>query len=590
MNKKQLNIMIASFFTTVAIVAAVVLLVWLVVIPQFRRLPFFPSVDMADFHQYFSLNPDSTTIILEGEILRDVPQPIFEYNPTGQEVFLAASFARDVFDPFLFWEIGPQVLHISTHSNILEFAPGRGHFYNNGIAQQLAYPLRMDGGEVFLPATLLEMLYHVEIIFHPEGNILHIMDISQGVTVAAVAADSYLFFRPESRSPASVELAQGDEVIVVDTTPSREHFIVVAPNGHIGYVEADALGQSYVADNAHIVPVIGQFINNRAPVVPNWSGGPINMVWEAAHNQDANLRRMETPFHPSINVVSPTWLDFNAENLNLTSHMNQQYLDWARGQGVHVWPMVFDVNNATARAILMNREARQRVVNQIVNYVDTYQLTGINIDIEHLLNAEEGAYKIQFLRELNVPLRQRGVVYSAAIKPPAPWTMFYRRDLIALTVDFVMLMSYDQHYQASAVAGPVAALPWVQESLENTLLEVPEHQLLLGLPLYNRVWRESVLGESPLRPLNWGMEQTRDFFEGHNVAWVWDSEVGSYYGEVALVEDGEAVLYRVWLEDARSITAKMQIYRAFDLAGVASWRRGFETPDIWDIIEQNINN
>jgi spore germination protein YaaH len=249
--------------------------------------------------------------------------------------------------------------------------------------------------------------------------------------------------------------------------------------------------------------------------------------------------------------------------------------------------MVFDSYNAAARAILMSRDARRTVINQLIYYVDTYNLDGINIDIEHLRNAEEGPYKIQFLRELAIPMRERGVVLSAAVKIPAPWTMFYRRDLIALTMDFVMVMTYDQHYQASAVSGPVAGLDWVGQSLAATLQEVPAQQLLMGLPFYNRIWRETARGEGPPTVRNVTMDYARQFFEERGVEWEWDPETGSYYGEVGDIEDGEAVVYRVWLEDERSIEMKMQLYVAHNLAGVAGWRRGFENEAIWDILRRH---
>jgi len=68
------------------------------------------------------------------------------------------------------------------------------------------------------------------------------------------------------------------------------------------------------------------------------------------------------------------------------------------------------------------------------------------------------------------------------------------------------------------------------------------------------------------------------------VVWEWQEDVGSYFGEVVVTEEGQTVFYRVWLEDERSIAAKMHIYTAHDLAGVASWVRGLELPGIWDIL------
>ena len=41
---------------------------------------------------------------------------------------------------------------------------------------------------------------------------------------------------------------------------------------------------------------------------------------------------------------------------------------------------------------------------------------------------------------------------------------------------------------------------------------------------------------------------------------------------------------RFWLEDADSIEAKLGIMAGNNLAGVAEWRLGFETADVWDKI------
>ena len=71
--------------------------------------------------------------------------------------------------------------------------------------------------------------------------------------------------------------------------------------------------------------------------------------------------------------------------------------------------------------------------------------------------------------------------------------------------------------------------------------------------------------------------------------WEWDADYGSYFGEVGDIEDSEFIVYRVWLEDERSIRAKMQIVVANGLAGVASWSRGFETPEVWNVIGHYLN-
>ena len=39
--------------------------------------------------------------------------------------------------------------------------------------------------------------------------------------------------------------------------------------------------------------------------------------------------------------------------------------------------------------------------------------------------------------------------------------------------------------------------------------------------------------------------------------------------------------YVFWMENAHTIAERAKIAREYGLAGVASWRRGFETGDVW---------
>ena len=53
--------------------------------------------------------------------------------------------------------------------------------------------------------------------------------------------------------------------------------------------------------------------------------------------------------------------------------------------------------------------------------------------------------------------------------------------------------------------------------------------------------------------------------------------------------DGKSA-YEIWLEDAQSIGVKLNVMKKYNLAGVAAWRLGQETPDIWDVITEYLNS
>ena len=72
-----------------------------------------------------------------------------------------------------------------------------------------------------------------------------------------------------------------------------------------------------------------------------------------------------------------------------------------------------------------------------------------------------------------------------------------------------------------------------------------------------------------------------EYIRAHNIQTEWDDETCQNYGEYS---DGVS-LFQVWLEDEKSLEVKLNIMEKYQIGGVASWRLGYEKPEIWDIIE-----
>lgn len=61
----------------------------------------------------------------------------------------------------------------------------------------------------------------------------------------------------------------------------------------------------------------------------------------------------------------------------------------------------------------------------------------------------------------------------------------------------------------------------------------------------------------------------------------WDEELGQYYGEL---QEG-SIRYQIWMEEEQSISRKMDLIWENRLAGVACWKLGFETQELWNIVK-----
>ena len=73
---------------------------------------------------------------------------------------------------------------------------------------------------------------------------------------------------------------------------------------------------------------------------------------------------------------------------------------------------------------------------------------------------------------------------------------------------------------------------------------------------------------------------------GYALSPVWLSDKGQYF--YSYLSEGKT--YKVWAENRDSIKTKLSILDKYRLAGVAGWRKGHETPDIWDTIRTVVRN
>jgi spore germination protein YaaH len=143
-------------------------------------------------------------------------------------------------------------------------------------------------------------------------------------------------------------------------------------------------------------------------------------------------------------------------------------------------------------------------------------------------------------------------------------------------------MAYDQHWASSPIAGSVAEYSWVEKGLIKVLEEIPSEKLVLAVPFYTRLW---TIDETNISSKSISMETANKFVTDNQIQTVWNEDIGQYYGEITK-GDKE---YRLWIEDEKSLKYKISLVHKYNLAGIASWRKGFETSNIWSSIDKTLN-
>ncbi len=193
---------------------------------------------------------------------------------------------------------------------------------------------------------------------------------------------------------------------------------------------------------------------------------------------------------------------------------------------------------------------------------------GVQIDFESMRAQEKAAY-ISFLAELKRML-PAGKMLSVAV----PARTELKQDAfsyagIATVVDKVLVMAYDEHWRTGA-PGPIASAQWCRQVCSFARRNIPAHKLIMGLPLYGRIWQKDKVARALKYP------ETLALWEKQKPL------VKRLPGDTPYFEYATRVTAAVYFEDVRSLTNKLSLYQRAGIQQVGFWRIGQGPAKLWN--------
>ena len=292
----------------------------------------------------------------------------------------------------------------------------------------------------------------------------------------------------------------------------------------------------------------------------------------------------------ALDVVSPSYFDIREDGSLKLNHLSSYFIKTMHDKGLKVVP--FLSNHWNRQAGIRALENRESLAQQIAQYVEEYNLDGINLDIENVTHNERKSYtdKIRLLREKIMAEKEVSVAVAANPKNwQVGWHGSYDYAALGKYADHLMIMAYDEHYEGGE-PGPVSSYEFVESSIQYALQHVSSDQVVLGIPLYGRVWsmdNESVVGKGV------SSKVIQEILKDCPSTIVYDPETRSVKAEFTVPASGtdyvvgvNTVLqpgkYQVWFEDSQSYEAKLGLVEKYDLKGAGAWSLGQEDPSIWE--------
>jgi spore germination protein YaaH len=441
--------------------------------------------------------------------------------------------------------------------------------------------VKTDGDNVYLALEFVKKFSNITFDTYKSPNRVVIQYKWGDIPCTTVKKDTQLRFKADIKSDILAQVSIGEELTLVDTSESvKNNFTkVITKDGIIGYIKSNKVKATYYKTLES---------NYEAPTYSSIKKDyKVNLVWHQVTNQQANnnlLSMLENT--KGLTTISPTWFSVVSNQGEISSLASETYVSRAHDYGIEVWALVDDFNvEVDMYKLLSYSSRREKLINELIANAIKYNLDGINIDFENI-SEKTGIHYIQFIRELSVKCRNNGIILSVDNYVPMPYSTYYDREEQGIVADYVVIMAYDEHHASSEESGSVSSIGYVKTAIENTLKLVPKDKIIMGIPFYTRLWKEvKENGEVKVSAQAYSMTMAEDILKAAGAKTKWDEETQQYYGEYS--EDN--ITYKIWLEEDKSIEAKMQLINDSDLAGVAEWRLGFEKSSIWNVIQKYVN-
>ncbi|WHZ00585.1 glycosyl hydrolase family 18 protein [Neobacillus sp. YX16] len=506
----------------------------------------------------------------------------------GDSIFLPLTFMQEHIDNSIIFDEKSKSIIITTTDKVIQMPTDSLTFFINQKPVDLQVsPIISKEGQLFVAIDPLLSYYPIQYTVLEDTGAVWVQKNGdhyiQGEITAEEVHPEKLRLRTEQslKSPYTAEMSKQETVMI--EAEEQDYYLVRKENGVSGYIN-----KKYVKKNKEVTITISQ--KNETLEIPKING-PIQLTWEAVYTK--NPDHTQIPDMLGLNVVSPSWFSLTGNDGSISNLASLDYSKWAQSKGYQVWGLFSNsFDPVLTHEALKDFETRQKIIVQLLHFSQMYQLQGINFDIENV-KQEDGHLVTQFMREATPYLHEAGLVVSMDITFYAGennnWSSFYERSKLAGIVDYLIIMAYDEHSGSSPVAGSVSSLPWVEKNLQNLLNEVPKEKLILGVPLYTRLWKEQQKedGTTEVSSQALSMTKVKEWLLVKGLQPVYDEESGQnyveYYAEV------EKATYKVWIEDELSLSKRANLASTYQLAGVAAWSRNFGDQTAWTAINMDPN-
>ncbi len=538
----------------------------LIVIVTLLVVVIFISID----NPIASISQEASNLVIFGDNIEPQNKPFVENNG----IYISTDTIGKLIDENIFYDKVATKVIVTTDTEVIKMKIDENKMSKNMEYVDIPNAAKTVNGQPYVDITLLKDIYNIKVEYNNDTNTISI-DKKDTSDLKVKYNKVNVYEDLSTKSSVLTSLSTNNTVTVyTDSLKHNRWYKVKTDSGIIGYISKNNVDVVESVDNEE-----QQNENNE---ISNQNTEKLMMFWQYGSDLDVlGSEKIE-----GVNVVSPTWYELRSSNGDISSKFSQEYYNRAKSYGYEIWPIItngIDSVSYTAgdtSAMLNSEYNREQFIKNLLEICKQDKLDGINIDFEAMKTEDRDMYT-QFIRELSAILRANDIKVSVDMY----FVAYIDRSEMGKAADYVVLMGYDQRGAWSNEAGSIAEVSWVEGNIESLINDsnIPAEKIILGIPFYTRLWTTKA-GESELTTKVYTMKNCQEFLEEYGLTTVYDENAGQNYAEYT---EG-SLTYKLWIEDKDSVKRRVETVKKYNLAGITTWRKGFETDDIWQVIYENL--
>ncbi|MDD2376670.1 MAG: glycosyl hydrolase family 18 protein [Clostridia bacterium] len=514
----------------------------------------------------FQISPlesrDVTSLVIFGDNIQTDFKPFIENGG----IYISSDTIGKTIDNNIFYDSLASKIIVTTNTDTAKFKVGEKKVNLNLEYKDIENEVKLVDEKIYIPINIFKDLYNIDVQYNEKLNSI-VIDKKNSTQGNILYNKINVYSDIQTNSDVLSNLNKDDEITVYADSLTHNRWVKIKTSQNVvGYIFKNSL-------TFEELEVQNEVKQKKDKVVMFWQYGN-------------SLNTLENSKIDVVNVVSPTLYELKNSKGDITSKSVNEYVNKAKSLGYKVWPIITNsIDSAnyspTDTSLLMNSESsRENLIRNILEILKNDNLDGINIDFENMKIDDRDLYT-QFIRELAPLVRKQGKVISVDMY----FVAYIDRKGVGESADYTILMGYDQKGGWSNESGSISEISWVEDNIKSLINDskIPSDKIILGVPFYTRLWTEKTGISKPTTSV-YTIKEAANYIKTNNLKSIFDEKSGQNFIEYTKGD----MTYKMWIEDSLSMKNRVNIINTYELGGLAGWRKGFETPDIWKTISDNI--